>query len=122
MCPIWLPIFLYFLDEPGLGVTGIDPGMALTPLPCSIWKRLDSNPQPFDCEPSSLTTTPSSHSSKSNLCINMNWGLVISIRTVNETPSLQFVISMIRYKYRTRYKYFSTYNEYGLIRHVTYSL
>ena len=66
MCPIWLPIFLYFLllKEPGLGVTGIDPGMAMTPFPCSIWKRQDSNPQPFDCETSSLTTTPSSHSNK----------------------------------------------------------
>ena len=42
--------------------TGIDPGMAFTPFPCSIWKRRDSNLQPFGCEPSSLTTTPSSHS------------------------------------------------------------
>ena len=33
-----------------------------TPFPCSIWKRWDSNPLPFDREPSWLTTTPSSHS------------------------------------------------------------
>ena len=43
-------------------LSGIDPGMAFTPFPCSIWKRRDSNPQPFDREPSSLTTTLSSHS------------------------------------------------------------
>ena len=34
--------------------TGIDPGMAFTLFPCSIWKRQDSNPQPIDCEPSLL--------------------------------------------------------------------
>ena len=62
--PIWLPIFLFFLflNEPGSDVTGIDPGMALTPFPCSIWKRQYSNPRPFNREHSSLTTTPSSHS------------------------------------------------------------
>ncbi len=33
MCPIWLPVFLlFFYNEPELGA-GIDPGMALTPLP-----------------------------------------------------------------------------------------
>ena len=36
VCPIWLPVFSYlFYNEPELGV-GIDPGMALTPLPSSI--------------------------------------------------------------------------------------
>jgi len=36
VCPIWLPVFfLFFYNEPELGV-GIDPGMALTPLPSSI--------------------------------------------------------------------------------------
>ena len=34
--PIWLPVFLlFFYNERELGV-GIDPGMALTPLPSSI--------------------------------------------------------------------------------------
>ena len=42
--------------------TGFDPGMALTQFPFSIWKRQDSNPQPSNCEPCLLTTTPSSHS------------------------------------------------------------
>jgi len=50
--PIWLPVFfLFFYNEPGLGV-GIDPGMALTPLPSSI--GLGSNPRPSDHEPSAL--------------------------------------------------------------------
>jgi len=44
-------IFLFFYNEPELGV-GIDPGMALTPLPSSIGQG--SNPQPSDCEPSAL--------------------------------------------------------------------
>jgi hypothetical protein len=44
VCPIWLPTFLYQLNEPGLG-TGIESGMALTPFPSSI--GLDSNPRPF---------------------------------------------------------------------------
>ncbi len=44
-------IFLFFYNEPELGV-GIDPGMALTPLPSSIGRVL--NPQPSDCEPSAL--------------------------------------------------------------------
>ncbi len=44
-------IFLFFYNEPELGV-GIDPGMALTPLPSSIGQGL--NPQPSDCEPSTL--------------------------------------------------------------------
>ncbi len=42
--------------------TGINPGMAFTPLPCIIWKRRDTDPRPFDRELSLLTTTPSSHS------------------------------------------------------------
>jgi len=44
-------IFLFFYNEPKLGV-GIDPGMALTPLPSSIGRGL--NPRPFDREPSAL--------------------------------------------------------------------
>ena len=53
LCFFWLPIFLYFLfiNEPGLGVTGIDPEMAKRLFSCSIWKRRDPNPGPFDCEP-----------------------------------------------------------------------
>ncbi len=52
MCPIWLPVFSYFFyNEPELGV-GVDPGMALTPLPSSIGRGL--NPRPSDHEPSAL--------------------------------------------------------------------
>ena len=73
VCPIWQPIFLYFLFyEPELGIIGIDPGMAVTPHPCNIWKRRDSNPQPFACEPSSLTTTPSSRSKWQKICAAKN--------------------------------------------------
>jgi len=57
VCPICLPVFLSFqlLNEPGLGV-GINPGMALTPLPSGIgW---DLNPQPSNSESSLLTTRP----------------------------------------------------------------
>jgi hypothetical protein len=44
-------IFLFFYNEPELGV-GIDPGMALTPLPSSIgWGSI---PRPSDHEPSAL--------------------------------------------------------------------
>jgi hypothetical protein len=52
VCPIWLPVFfLFFYNEPELGA-GVDPGMALTPLPSSIgW---GSNPRPSDREPSAL--------------------------------------------------------------------
>jgi len=46
--------------SPELGV-GIDPGMALTPLPSSIGQG--SNPQPSDCEPSAL---PLDHSFRLN--------------------------------------------------------
>jgi hypothetical protein len=52
-------IFLFFYNEPELGV-GIDPGMALTPLPSSIGQGL--NPRPSDCEPSTL---PLDHSFRS---------------------------------------------------------
>jgi len=44
-------IFLVFYNKPELGV-GIDPGMALTPLPSSIGQG--SNPRPSDREPSAL--------------------------------------------------------------------
>jgi len=44
-------VFLFFYNEPELGV-GINPGMALTPLPSSIGQGL--NPQPSDCELSAL--------------------------------------------------------------------
>ena len=46
------------LYKPGLGVTGIDPGMTFTSFPSSIGQ--DSNPQPFDRESSSLPTRPDS--------------------------------------------------------------
>ena len=40
MCPFWLPIFLSFLklNKPGLGGTGIDPGLTSTSFPSSIGK------------------------------------------------------------------------------------
>jgi hypothetical protein len=44
-------IFLFLYNEPELGA-GIDPGMALTPLPSSIGWEL--NPRPSDREPSAL--------------------------------------------------------------------
>jgi len=49
-------IFLFFYNKPELGV-GIDPGMALTPLPSSIGQG--SNPRPSDPEQSAL---PQDHS------------------------------------------------------------
>jgi len=45
-----------FYNEPELGL-GIDPGMALTPLPSSIGQG--SNPRPSDCE---LSALPLDHS------------------------------------------------------------
>ncbi len=52
VCPICLPVFfLFFYNELELGA-GINPGMALTPLPSSI--RLGLNPRPSDHEPSAL--------------------------------------------------------------------
>jgi len=70
VCPIWLPVFFY--NEPELGV-GIDPGMALTPLPSSIGRGL--NPQPSDREPSALLLDHSFCLAKTNfgrmvLCLN----------------------------------------------------
>jgi len=49
---------IFFYNEPELGA-GIDPGMALTPLPSSIIGQ-GSNPQPSNHEPSAL---PLDHSS-----------------------------------------------------------
>ena len=49
VCPTWLPIFFYNELEFG---AGINPGMALTPLPSSIGKGL--NPQPSNRESSAL--------------------------------------------------------------------
>jgi hypothetical protein len=62
VCPIWLPIFSYFvfsMNEPEL-VAGIDPGMAFNPFPSSILvkTRQDSNSQPLDHESSLITTRP----------------------------------------------------------------
>jgi hypothetical protein len=48
----------FFYNEPELGV-GIDPGMALTPLPSSIGRGL--NPQPSNCELSALLLDLSFH-------------------------------------------------------------
>ncbi len=45
------------MNEPELGA-GIDPGMAYNQFPSSVWIRRDTNPQPLDCESSSLTTRP----------------------------------------------------------------
>jgi len=62
VCTIWLPVFfLFFYNEPELGA-GINPGMALTPLPSSIGPGL--NPQPSDHEPSAL---PLDHSFRFSL-------------------------------------------------------
>ncbi len=44
-------IFLFFYNKPELGV-GIDPGMALIPLPSNIGRGL--NPRPSDREPRAL--------------------------------------------------------------------
>ncbi len=63
VCPIWLPVF--FHNEPELGV-GIDPGMALTPLPSNIGRGL--NPRPSDREPSAL---PIDHSFRLWICITL---------------------------------------------------
>ncbi len=51
-----MPHFLFFYNEPAaeLGV-GIDPGMALTPVPFSIGQG--SNPRPTDRELSALPLT-----------------------------------------------------------------
>jgi len=34
-CPIWLPVFSYFSNEPELGA-GINPGLAFNPFPSNI--------------------------------------------------------------------------------------
>ncbi len=47
----YLYFLIFFYNEPEFGV-GIDPGMALTPLPSSIGQG--SNPRPSDCERSAL--------------------------------------------------------------------
>jgi hypothetical protein len=49
--------FLFSINEPELGA-GIDPGMAFSLFPSSIWIRQDLNPQPLDHESSLLTTRP----------------------------------------------------------------
>ena len=50
-------IYFFFLQyEPGLGVSGIDPGMTFTSFPSSNGQ--DLNPRPFDRESSSLPTRP----------------------------------------------------------------
>ncbi len=52
MCaPFGYLYLLLFYNEPELGV-GIDPDVALTPLPSTIGRG--SNPRPFDREPSAL--------------------------------------------------------------------
>jgi len=56
-----------------LGV-GIDPGMALTPLPSSIGQRL--NPQPSNCEPSALLLD---HSFRSAIQSLNDYGLHITM-------------------------------------------
>jgi len=58
-------IFLFCYNEPELGV-GIDPGMALTPLPYSIGQG--SNPQPSDSE---LNALPLDHSFRYKKCLYM---------------------------------------------------
>ncbi len=65
-------IFLFFFNEPELDV-GIDPGMALTPLPSSIGRG--SNSRPSDRKPSALLLDHSFCYSKMqdsgvNECIN----------------------------------------------------
>jgi len=66
-------IFLFFYNEPELGV-GIDPGMALTPLPSSILPSSigqgSSNPRPSDHEPSALPLDHSFRFSISKLGLN----------------------------------------------------
>ena len=48
--------FFSLLYEPGLGVSGIDPGMTFTSFPSCIGQ--DSNPRPFDRESCLLPTRP----------------------------------------------------------------
>ncbi len=62
-------IFLFFYNEPELGV-GINPGMALTPLPSCIGRGL--NPRPSDREPSAL---PLDH----GFCLTTDLYLLLSL-------------------------------------------
>ena len=67
-CGLYLATYISFfslLYEPGLGVTGIDPGMTFTSFPSSNGQ--DSNPRPFDRESSSLPTRPDFRPSIQNL-------------------------------------------------------
>ncbi len=71
---------LFFYNEPKLGV-GIDPGMALTPLPSSIGQG--SNPRPSDREPSAL---PLDHS----FCFNttfIKWNGLAFLPGLSNLPS-----------------------------------
>jgi hypothetical protein len=52
-CPIWLPIFSLLSNEPKLG-TELDSGMVMTLFPSSILGQ-ESNLQPYDGEPNSIT-------------------------------------------------------------------
>jgi len=54
-------------------IVKLKPGMALTLIPCRFCKWQDLNPWPLDCEPSTLTTTPSLHT-------NITWQVCLSIR------------------------------------------
>jgi len=56
---IYTQLFLFFYNEPELGV-GINPGMALTPLPSSIGQG--SNPRSSDRELSALPLDTTSKS------------------------------------------------------------
>jgi len=46
MCPIWIPGFFLFANEPELDA-GIDPGMALTLFPYSILDEMRFEPTTF---------------------------------------------------------------------------
>ena len=76
--------------------------LAKTPFPISIWKRRDSNPRPFTCEPCSLTTTPSSHSFSSQCRYSQIhlWNENIHIRMNN--PKIFFLSKCyFIFKYRS---------------------
>jgi hypothetical protein len=64
------------MNGPELGAR-IDPGMGFNPFPSSIWIRRDLNPQPLDCEFSSLTTRPDlrpPNFSLATLLLKLNFG------------------------------------------------
>ena len=67
------------MNEPGLGVTGIDPGTAMQYLE-------ETNPRPFNCEPSSLTTTPSSRSLKMDVTMDSELDLPIQVSGCVSSP------------------------------------